>query len=67
VTIQLSSGLAVQTEGRELGVIGVRSNHHHSLATGIGMAERPQTRLPMDRAATTANAQLPELNSRPGR
>ncbi|MCY1244146.1 hypothetical protein D9M72_572050 [compost metagenome] len=51
-------GLAVQTVGRQLGVIGVGRDDHHPLTPVIRMLERPQHRLAEHAAEAPAQAQV---------
>ena len=52
------TGLAVQPESGQFGIIGVRGNHHHPLIAVVGLAEHPKLGLPRDAAKTPANTQL---------
>ena len=51
-------GLTVQTERRQLGIIGVRCNHHDPLLAVIRLAHDPQLRRAHDPAITSTNVQL---------
>jgi hypothetical protein len=51
-------GLAVQTVGRQFGIVGVGRDDHHPLTPVVRMFERPQHRLTEHAAETSAQAQV---------
>ncbi len=59
------ASLAVEAEGGQLGVVGMRSDDHHPPLTVVGMARTPQGRF-ADQPAMPAAQANPALAQRPG-